>query len=124
MRFFVIAFIFMCLVTACENAPFVDAEIEYKKLSDDCDTLNSGISLVSNIMGERYEFQQCLDNDFEGQNFTAERKGDTVVVDFSGAKKKPSKALYQITLDIDASPRYRFMSIEGNTFEVVPAQPK
>ncbi len=96
-------------------------EVDYKKVGDDCTGRNTQVQLKSNIGGDRYEFQECLDNDFDGKNYTAERRGDTILVNFNKARTGKKQALFNIILDIDAYPRYKVMSISGNTFDVVPA---
>jgi hypothetical protein len=95
--------------------------MQYKKINSDCAAQDPGYKMNSNLNGERYEFQECLDSDFDGNNYTAERKGDTVVVSFTSAMKKKSKSLFAITLDIDTYPRYNFMTIGDYTFAIVPA---
>ena len=75
-------------------------------------------SMVSNIIGERYTFQKCLPVDFKG-SYLAERKGDSVIVAFE--KQDGPTALFNIILDINTRPRYNYLTIDGNTFQIVPA---
>lgn len=76
--------------------------------------------MVANINGERYEFEECLPADFSTDRMTTSRQGDTVLVQFAKAGAK--KALYKMTLDIDSYPRYHFITIGNNTFEVVTTE--
>ena len=106
---------------SCESKPFLRHKLQFKKMNGDCSTQAQGYKMNSNINGERYEFQECLDSDFDGKNYTVDRKGDTVVVSFAKVMKKKSKSLFGITLDIDTYPRYNFMTIGDYTFAIVPA---
>jgi hypothetical protein len=76
--------------------------------------------MISNINGERYEFEQCLDDGFDGKNYTVERKGDSLIVNFPEAVGKT--ALYKLILDIDAKPAYRNISLGGRTLGIKPAE--
>ena len=106
---------------SCASKPYLRHKLQYKKINADCSGQDPGYKMNSNINGERYEFQECLDSDFDGKNYTVDRKGDTVVVSFASAMKKKSKSLFGITLDIDTYPRYNFMTIGDYTFAIVPA---
>ncbi len=92
--------------------------VKAEKLSASCYEYTPKFSMVSNIVGERYTFQKCLHATYDGQ-YTAERRGDTVVVNFT--KAAGPEALYNITLDVDAYPRYNFLTIDGTTFTIIPA---
>ncbi len=76
--------------------------------------------MISNINGERYEFEYCLDDGFDAKNYTIERKGDSLIVNFP----KPTKptALYKLILDIDAKPAYRTISLGGRMLDIKPAE--
>lgn len=93
--------------------------IEWKKTSGGCETYNAKFKMESTLIGERYEFQKCLDETYDGQ-YTAERKGDTVELRF--ASTAGPKVLYNLTMDIDAYPRYHYLTIDGTTFAIVPVQ--
>jgi len=116
-----ILLLIVAVFNSCASKPFLKHKMQYKKINIDCSALDPGYKMNSNINGERYEFQECLDSDFDGNNYTVERKGDTVVVSFAGAMKNKSKSLFGITLDIDTYPRYNFMTIGDYTFAIVPA---
>jgi hypothetical protein len=93
--------------------------VKADQVAGSCEAYNAGFKMVSNIVGERYEFQKCLHATYDGL-YTAETKGDTVEVQF--AKAEGPQALYNITLDIDAWPRYHFLTIDETTFAIIPTQ--
>jgi hypothetical protein len=107
------------LATACKNKPFLKHDLEFEKVADNCDSINAAFKMNSNINGERYEFQRCLDADFQKGQLTSIRQGDTVVLKFE--RKNAKQALYNITVDVDSYPRYNFLTIDDNTFLVVPS---
>jgi len=80
------------------------------------------VKMISNINGERYEFQYCLSDGFDGKNYTIERSGDSLLVKFPIATGKT--ALYKLTLDIDAKPAYHHITLGagGQTITVLPAE--
>ncbi len=78
------------------------------------------IKMISNINGERYEFFSCIDDGFDGKNYSLDRKGDSIIVTFpktAGTKK----AMYKLILDVDAKPRYNLIIIDGREVNVVPS---
>lgn len=108
-------------LAACniKQDPYLNHKLaKSEKLATGCEAYNAKFSMVSNIVGERYQFQKCLHATYDG-HYTAKRSGDTVVVNFT--KTAGPEALYNITLDIDAYPRYNFLTIDGNTFTIIPA---
>ena len=106
---------------SCKTKPFIKHELDYKKISDGCSGKDPMIKMNSNLNGERYEFEECLDYDFDGKKISVARRGDTVVVSFSKAQQKKARVLFSITLDIDSYPRYNYMTISDNTFPITPA---
>jgi len=107
------------VLAGCRNEPFVEHEIKMEKLSADCNKLNPYFRMVSNFGGERFEFERCLAIDYNKQDAKVSRQGDTVVVQLSTPASQ--KGLFKITLDIDSYPRYNFITIDGETFRVVPS---
>src|ERR1700716_4282863 len=103
MRLIIFLSIFLAF-HSCASKPFLKHKLQYKKINSDCTAQDPGYKMNSNINGERYEFQECLDTDFDGKNYSVDRKGDTVVVSFANVMKKKSKSLFGITLDIDTYP--------------------
>jgi hypothetical protein len=116
----IILLLIVAVLNSCASKPFLKHKMQYKKINSDCSGQDPGYKMNSNINGERYEFQECLDSDFDGNNYKVVRNGDTVVVSFTSAMNKKSKSLFGITLDIDTYPRYNFMTIGDYTFSIVP----
>jgi hypothetical protein len=67
-----------------------------------------------------------LPDDFSKEQITSRRQGDTIVVNFvkkdSFGEKRGSdrQSEFHIILDIDAYPRYNFLTVDGDTFVIVP----
>jgi hypothetical protein len=107
-------------VVSCDSKPeaYLNHSIEKPEKIGDCSNYDPKYSMISNIIGERYEFQKCLQSNYNAK-YNIERKGDTVVVSFP--KGNGPSALYKITLNIDTYPRYNFLTIDGNTVRIIPA---
>lgn len=77
--------------------------------------------MTSNINGERYEFISCMDDGFDGKNYTVERAGDSIIVSFpkTTAKKQVS---YSLVLDIDVKPVYHHIILDGQELSMLPAE--
>ena len=103
---------------SCETKPFLKHSMKFEKVSDNCSAIDNKFKMNSNLNGERYEFQRCLDADFQKSQLTSIRQGDTVVLKFERTESK--QALYDIIVDVDSYPRYNFLTIDGNTFIIVP----
>ena len=108
-----------CLLFSCSDS-FINHKLKYEKLGD-CSGISESIKMVSNINGERYEFYSCMDDGFDGKNYTVVRKGDSVIVNFpkTDAKKKSS---YKLILDVDAKPRYHHIILDGQELTIVSAE--
>jgi len=106
------------MMTGCKTKPFLKHKLQFEKVADNCDGMKESINMNSNLNGERYEFQRCLDADFEKGQLISIRKGDTVVLEFE--RKNPKQALYNITVDVDTYPRYNALTIDGTTIPIVP----
>jgi len=116
------ALIFLLMLSAvisCHRKPFVRHKLKFEKISDNCENLKPSFRMVSNVAGERYEFEKCLDVNFTRDDADVFRKGDTVVILLS----KPARAtvLFKLTVDIDSYPRYNFITVDGETFNVIPS---
>jgi hypothetical protein len=119
-RFNITAMILLLLAaTSCNRKPFVDHKLKFEKISDNCENLKPSFRMVSNIAGERYEFEKCLDANFTKDMMKVSRQGDTVVVQFPRTGGKA--VLNKITLDIDSYPRYNFITIDDETIDVIPS---
>ena len=109
------------LVIACasETKPYFKNSLhKYEKIEEGCANLDPKFSMVSNIIGERYTFQKCLPASYKG-SYLAERKGDSIIIAFE--KQDGPTALFNMTVDINTYPRYNYLTIDGNTFQIVPA---
>jgi hypothetical protein len=104
---------------ACNRKPFVNHKLKFEKVSDNCENLKPSFRVVSNIAGERYEFERCLSANFTKEMMSVSRQGDTVLVQFHTEGNQ--QALYKITLDVDSYPRYNFITVDGETFQVMPS---
>jgi hypothetical protein len=108
----------IALLSSCNNS-FINHKLKAEKIGT-CSNEVTPIKMISNINGERYEFEQCLDDRFDGKNYTVERKGDSLVVNFTEATGKT--ALYKLILDIDAKPAYRNISLGERMVAIKPAE--
>ena len=108
------------LAAACNRKPFVDHKLKFEKISDNCENLKPSFRMVSNIAGERFEFEKCLPANFSKDQMKVSRQGDTVLVQFQ--QPTTQKVLYKITLDIDSYPRYSFITVDNETFIVTSSK--
>jgi len=100
------------VICSCNNnKAFINHKLEYKKMGE-CSAGEKVINMTSNIAGERYMFEACLNADFAGDAYTVERHGDSLVVAFQ--RGEGEKAAFSITLDIDAFPVYDHIVIDGH----------
>ena len=107
------------LLFSCSDS-FINHELKSEKVGD-CTDFSQTINMISNINGERYEFLSCIDDGFDGKNYTLVRRGDSVIVDFpkTAAHKR---SLYKLILDVDAKPNYHHIILDGREVTVVPAE--
>ena len=108
-----------CLFFSCSDS-FINHDLKFEKVGD-CADFSPSIKMISNINGERYQFFSCIDEGFDGKNYTIARKGDSVIVDFPKTATQ-KKSLYKLTLDVDAKPRYHYIILDGRDLNMVPAQ--
>src|SRR5438045_1237687 len=107
------------IILSCNRKPFITSKLKFEKIADDCKNQQGYFRMVSGYAGERYEFEKCLPDNFSKDQMSSLRKGDTVVLNFvksTGGKN----VLYKITVDIDSYPKYNFVTIDGETYIVVP----
>jgi hypothetical protein len=109
----------MLVAISCNRNPFVDHKLKFEKISDNCENLKPSFRMVSNVAGERYEFEKCLDANFTKDMMKVSRQGDTVLVQFP--RNGGHGVLNKITLDIDSYPRYNFITIDDQTINVIPS---
>ena len=112
--------IVIVVIAGCKTKPFLKHDLKFEKVADNCDEMNPSFKMNSNLNGERYEFQRCLDADFQKEQLTSIRQGDTVILKFE--RKNAKQALYNIIVDVDSYPRYNFLTIENNTFTIRPVE--
>lgn len=104
------------LFFACDpDKEYFKHDLDYEKIGE-CRDITSKVNIVANTIGERYEFQECLASGYDG-SYTAERKGDTVVVRLNTSTGGAS-SLFKIMLDINTKPGYTYLSINGSTMQV------
>ncbi|HMK05590.1 MAG TPA: hypothetical protein VK489_15420 [Ferruginibacter sp.] len=117
MRYLFIICIFFLF--SCSDS-FINHDLEFEKLGD-CSGLETPVKVTSNINGQRYEFRRCLDDDFDGKDYSVERSGDSILVNFPKTTAK-KHAEYNLILDIDAKPKYHHILIDGQELAVTLAQ--
>ena len=107
-------------IQACATKPHLNHKLKSGKVTDNCTTTTNEFSMNSNINGERYELKKCLPADFDSKDCSVERKGDTVLVQFP--KPGSRAATFSLTLDIDAYPRYSFITIDDDTYIIAASK--
>ena len=115
----IIFLLLLFVALSCNRKPFVKHKLKFEKISDNCENLKPSFRMVSNVAGERFEFEKCLDANFTKDLIKVSRQSDTVLVQFPKAGVQP--VLNKITLDIDSYPRYNFITIDDETFNVIPS---
>lgn len=118
MKYLGLIFLLACLIS-CKTEPFLKHSMKFEKISESCQGIDNKFKMNSNLNGERFEFQRCLDFDFQKDQLVSFRQGDTVVLKFE--RKNSKQALYDIIVDVDSYPRYNFLTIDDNTFLIVPS---
>ena len=109
-------------VFGCKTKPYVKHSLEFEKLSDQCTGQQPGISMNSNLNGERFEFQSCLDADFKKEQLTSVQQNDTIVI-LKFERKNTKQSLYKLTIDLDAYPRYSLLILDGDTIHMKQVEP-
>lgn len=100
---FTVSLLFSC------TGDFVNHKLAFEKVGPCVDNKEKEIKMQANIAGERYEFTTCLDEAFDGKNYTVERHGDTIAVNFP---KQNASTQFKLTLDIDARPAYHYIILD------------
>jgi len=114
-------FIIICsfLLFSCSDT-FINHDLEFEKLGD-CSGNPKPVKMISNINGERYEFSCCMDDGFDGKNYSVERKGDSIIVSFPKTTAE-MQAEYNLILDIDARPNYHHIILDGQELTIVTSE--
>ena len=115
----IITILVVFFVASCGDQAYLHHKIKFEKVADNCAGGQQSFQMNSNINGERYEFNKCLPENFTKENVSYVRQGDTVVVHFEN-KPNIKQSEFHIILDIDTYPRYHFLTIDGDTFIIVP----
>lgn len=63
------------LLCACNRDAYVTTRAKLSKVAEGCTSVSTAIRSVSNIGGERFEFQKCLPDDETQRRVVAEKKG-------------------------------------------------
>lgn len=115
---YIITFAIIAMLSSCSDS-FVNHELKVER-NGDCSQQRQPVKMISNINGERYEFEYCLADGYDGKDYTVVRKGDSLLVSFPKASAKT--ALYKLILDIDAKPAYHEILLGDQIVHVVAAE--
>ena len=115
---YIITLSIIALLSSCSDS-FINHELKVERIGDCLQQLQQ-VKMVSNINGERYEFEYCLPDGYDGKDYKVERKGDSLIVSFPQPSAK--KALYKLTLYIDAKPAYYEILLGDKIVHVVAAE--
>jgi len=107
---------------SCGRKPFVEHKLKFEKVADDCKEQQSYFRMNSNFGGERYEFEKCLPADFNDEQLSTERRGDTVLVIIKKSPAGQDNKVIHITLDIDSYPAYHFLTIDQDTYSITRSE--
>ena len=119
----IICVLVILVLAACKDQAYLHHKLKLEKIADNCAGGQQSFQMNSNINGERYEFNKCLAENFESTSITFSRQGDTLVVHFEN-KNNVKQSEFHIILDIDTYPRYNFLTIDGDTFIIMPTSAK
>lgn len=117
-----LAVLMIISITGCKTKPFVKHELEFEKIADNCNSVSTDFKMNSNLNGERFEFQRCLDANFKKGQVTSYQPDDTTV-EVKFERNNSKQALYNLTIDIDAYPRYSLLILDGDTIHMKPVEP-
>ena len=117
-----LAFLLIICCVACKTKPYVKHSVIFEKIADGCYKQVPGISMNSNLNGERFELQSCLDTDFKKDQISSSQPNDsTVIIKFE--RKNSKRSLYKLTIDLDAYPRYSLLVLDGDTIHMKAVEP-
>ena len=107
---------YACIIICCSflfscNGPFINHKLKVERVGD-CAGISNSIKIIKNINGTRYDFFSCLNEGFDGKNYSVIRKGDSLIVDFPEVTTQ-NKAAFRLILDVDAKPAYEHIIIGG-----------
>jgi hypothetical protein len=107
------------LLASCDENQ-LNHKLEFKKIGS-CNQMSPLYHMESNVAGDRYTFNQCLPENFDGTTYKVDRKGDTLLVSFSESDEP--KAAFTLTLDIDAYPEYHHILLGNEMLHVGEVAP-
>ncbi len=116
----VLFFIGVLSLVSCGDEEYFKTNIKLSKLAAGCADKETHFAMESNINGERYNFNVCLEDNYDAKNCSVTKSHDTVFVNFKRAAVT-DLVTYKASIDIDTYPRYNYIIIDGNSFVVVPA---
>lgn len=108
-------------LVACETKPHITWDLSFEKAADECTEQSTGMKMNSNLNGERYEFQLCLDPGFTKSQMHCVQRGNVVDVTFE--RTTDNLALFNLVFDLDVFPRYDTLIIDGNPISIKPYEP-
>jgi hypothetical protein len=112
-------FIIMALLASCKGGTYINHDLKAERIGD-CSATLTACTLTENSFGEHYEFNRCLVEGFNTDDYLIERKGDTLVLTFPKEKNDEPKALYKLHLDIHASPKYNYIKLGTEVLQISP----
>jgi len=116
---YIFIIIYCCLLFSCSDS-FINHDLKFEKVGE-CSKERGPIEMISNINGQRYKFDCCMDDDFNIKSYVVERKGDSIIVSFPKTAGK-KQAEYNLTLDIDAKPGYKHIILDGQELTIVSSE--
>jgi hypothetical protein len=110
-------FVIVIVFFSCKAGPYINHDLKAERIGD-CSATLTACTLTENTNGEHYEFNRCLAEDFNTDDYLIERKGDTLVVTFPKEKLNETKALYKLHLDIHANPKYNYIKLGTEVLQI------
>jgi len=109
----------LVLFASCKGGTYINHSLKAERIGDCAATLTA-CTMTENTFGEHYEFNRCLVEGFNTDDYLIERKGDTLVLTFPKEQANEQKALYKLNLDIHASPKYNFIKLGTEVLQITP----
>jgi len=108
------------LLISCDMSPkpYLKHEVSLTPATGSCSE-KSGLRIETNIIGERYLFQDCLLPGFRPADVTVQRHGDTVVIQYG--RQSGAGQLVDFIVSVQTHPRYHFVNIAVITYPVITA---
>jgi len=104
-------------ISACKQDPYMNVSFRVDEVSNNCSDQKDFFRSHSNIGGEHYEFDACLDKGFDAKECKVNRSNDTLIVVLPQRQSDVS-ALYNISLEIDTYPGYKHIKVRDHVFDV------